>query len=348
MGTAFQPSPARAEKASSETQRPAVSDKSKAPNSNVSSPKKRRIPPDVPAGSFTSTAASTKPKRDPFFADRLKARSGERCELTGVTTEYGFVPEGAHIFGLATASHERAGHFWKLLCMFWEYPEVEDLRAACQKEINHMANGIFMNILAHRLWDQFDFYFEVVDASYQVCGKKAQYTIKIRFPKKQVHLINYSKPLMYRSDGRFIPVLIQDGDEFTFKTDNYHDCPLPDPNLLKIRALLTKCCFLKAGGESKDPYISPDLPPHEVWGHQGARLLDYGDYIYSDDESTADGSLTDEESTGYLDDQEMDSETPDRNLLVEAWLDTGAGKLVEGDVNEEGELASEDRTDGAE
>jgi hypothetical protein len=309
-------------------------------------PKRRKLPHSFSVGSVASTAASTKPKRDPFFADRLKTRSGERCELTGVTSDFGFIPEGAHIFGLATASDERAGNFWKLLYMFWRAPVVDDLRDACQKQINHMANGILMNILPHRLWDKFEFYFEVIDGSYQVSGNKAQYTIKIRFPKKVVDLINYSKLLRHRSDGSRVPYLIEDGDEIIFKTDNYHDCPLPDPNLLKIRALLTKCCFLKAGGKSNDLYLSPELLQQQVSVDLGAEVLDYRDYSYSDDESTEDGSLVEQENTGYLDDQEFDPDSPDDSLLVEAWL-YNDDNFVEGDLNDEGQMVREDSEHGA-
>jgi hypothetical protein len=358
LSTPFRPSLDSAVQSRIDTPCPTAGVKRHATDSMGPPAKKRKLPHSVSA-SVASAATSTKSKRDRKFGDKLKQRSGLRCELSGITKVDGFFPEGAHIFGLATGADERANWFWEVLYLFWPGLAVDALRETCRKYINHMANGISMDVKAHRLWDELEFYLEVLDDSYQVSGNKAQYSVKIRFPRSPVTVLSRWLPWTRMPSGRTVPMVFADGDEIIFKTDNYHDFPLPDPNLLKLRALLTKCCFLKAAGESQDAY---DLRQEHISGELRASPLNYGDYTFSDGSDSAEGysdysdvyeweseetSFPGKDSSSYVEDHVIGDDIEDSGLRVESWLDNIGSKLVEGDGNEDGELASQDGHDDA-
>jgi hypothetical protein len=215
------------------------------------------------------------------FRDTVNRRSGPRCELSGVTHKAGFSPEGARIFGLATIAYVRSDYFWDLLLLFWDSGVVDKLRNACRVYMNHMSNGIYMDCQAHALWDRRRYYLEVVKHSYKVSGNRAQYAVKIRFPWVFAPaIINGRKPVMEERDGRRHVHVLHDGDEIVLNTDHHGHCPLPDPNLLKIHALLIRCAFVDRQGKFEYGYRLNDL-----WRQKkvGDDLLDCGDSTESDE-----------------------------------------------------------------
>jgi hypothetical protein len=322
-----------------EMQRPSAGIKRNATDTIVPRPNKRQMTHVASEGSSGSQAASTTSKRDTHFIDKLKKRSGLLCELSGLTEKEGLIPEGAHIFGLATATDGRADYFWRLLQMFWGVAVVDGLRDACRKQINHMSNGILMDSRAHGLWDKLHFYLEVVDDSYQVSGKKAQYTVKMRFPRKPIALYNAWKPRTVAADG--IPDMqsFREGDEVIFKTDNYHDCPLPDPVLLKIRELVTQCAFLYAGGETDDVYLLAELRQKQISADLRADVLDYGDDTFSEGDDSEYGSFIEDVDDRYAyDEEEPDLDITEGSLRVGSWLENIDSNLVEGHPDVEDEM----------
>jgi hypothetical protein len=257
---------------------------------------------------------------DPKFPQRLKKRSGARCELSGRQQSSGLVTEGARIFGRATAAGDRAAVFWDLLYMFWGPAIVEELRNACTQHMNDMSNGITMDISTHRLYDQLHFYLEVLPDSYQVSGDKAQYTVKIRFPRSPIILYNHWKDTGHMADGTPGVALLTDGDEITFKTNDQKNCPLPDPVLLQLRGILTKCAFFHAGGDREDEILANQLRAEQLRATIKATGADYGDYTYSD-YLNEDEEIYDQ--PGIIDLYMLEAVPGDieSNIRVESWLE---------------------------
>jgi hypothetical protein len=268
-----------------------------------------------------STADTPETKRDPQFGEKLTKRSGGRCELTGRMEDVGLVTEGAHIFGLATATEGRSNIFWQLLYMFWDVDIVEALQKDCRDHINDVSNGISMNIMTHRLYDKLHFYLEVVPGSFLETDTTAQYTVKIRFPRSTVSLRNFWASQEHKADHAIYTRQFRDGDEITFKTDDLNNYPLPDPILLQLRAILTKCAFLQGGGEQEEVYLSNMLREEQIRAVSRAALIDYGDYNFSDEYDSEDEFGMDE--YGNRDRYEYCAPTANtsRSFLVESWLD---------------------------
>jgi hypothetical protein len=303
------------------TARPKLGTKRNATDSILPSPKLMKMTESSSTKGVETPAEHTGAARDPKFPERLKRRSGAQCELSGKQQSSGLVTEGAHIFGIATAAGDRAAVFWDLLLMFWGPSIVEELRNACIQHINDMSNGITMDISTHRLYDELQFYLEVLPGSYQVSGDKAQYTVKIRFPRSPITLYNHWIETVHLQDGRHSTVHFEDGDEVTFKTNDQKNCPLPDPVLLQLRGILTKCAFLRAGGEREDEILANELRAEQIRADLKATLIDYGDYTYSDDYLNEDEEMYD--PPGAIDLYTRDAVPGDTewNIRVESWLD---------------------------
>jgi hypothetical protein len=278
--------------------------------------------PKLTAASSQISAVSSQTLRDTKFGDKLKKRSGLKCELTGLTKDLGLVDEGAQIFGLATSATEPADKFWKLLYMFWDSELVDEVRAACRRHKNDMSNGIVMDIRPHRLWEKLYFYLEFVDGSYEKNGNQAEYTVTIRFPRSTVAVSNFWASQEDRTDGAIYTRQFRDGDKITFKTEDQTNCPLPDPILLQLRALITKCAFLRGGGEREERYLSDEDRQEQIYAALRATLIDYGDDTYSDEYESNESVLSDgyDHADLYEDDTEPDN--TDKKRRVESWIET--------------------------
>jgi hypothetical protein len=301
--------------------RPKLGTKRNATDSNLPPSKLMRMTDSASMKGVETLAEYPGAARDPKFPERLKKRSGARCELSGRQQSSGLETEGAHIFGIATAAGERATVFWDLLDMFWDPEIVEALRNACTQNINDMSNGITMECHTHRLYDQLDFYLEVLPDSYSVSGDKAQYTVKIRFPRSPIILYNHWKDTGHMSDGTPGVSLLTDGDEITFKTNDQKNCPLPDPVLLQVRGILTKCAFLRAGGDREDAILANELRAEQIRADLKATLIDYGDYTYSDDYFNEDEEMYDPPAAIDLYTHGAVPGDTEWNIRVESWLD---------------------------
>jgi hypothetical protein len=280
--------------------------------------------------------------RGPTFAQRLKRRSGNKCELSGRTQDMGLATDGAHIFGIQSSAGERAKAFWNLLYMFWNPLIVRKLRAACTQHINSMSNGITMDCSTHALYDQLRFYLEVLPDSYSVSGDKAQYTVKIRFPRSPIILYNHWKDTGHMSDGTPGVSLLTDGDEITFKTNDQKNCPLPDPVLLQVRAILTKCAFFRGGADREDEVMANELRGEEIRTEQNPASINNGHYSCSDED------LNDEEGLCARDREEKILEDEPRNEPISAaqkaaLIGNAHYPDSDEDLNEEEEMSDRNR-----
>jgi hypothetical protein len=309
------------------SERPKVDANTDATDSHLPHLRMMTMSDGASARRVVSTAGTTETKPDPQFGEKLTKRSGGRCELTGRMEDVGLVTEGAHIFGLATATEGRSDIFWQLLYMFWDVDIVEALQKDCRDHINDVSNGISMDIMTHRLYDKLHFYLEVVPGSFLETETTAQYSVKIRFPRSTISLNNFWASQEHTADDAIYTRQFRDGDEITFKTDDVKNYPLPDPILLQLRAILTKCAFLQGGGDQEEVYLSKMMLEEQAYLsnmmlEEQMRAVSRPDLIDSLDEydSEAEFGMGGYDSPDLYEYGAATANTG-RSLLVESWLD---------------------------
>jgi hypothetical protein len=329
------------------SQRPILGSKRRG-HTNSTSPVAKKVKLNKGGTARSGTTDAESVARSGAFAMKLRKRNGERCEVTGAAGDDGeFIPEGAHIFGLATAREFRSRFLWELLMMFWDSNVVNELQEACRTGVNYLSNGILMDIKAHRTFDNLHYYLEVMPDSYQATGNKAQYSVVVRFPRGVKRVINLGNTSFRTNDGEPLWCQMNDGDVITFKTTDQNQYPLPDAVLLHVRGILTQCAFFSAAGEGEDVYLLNEWRREQMRAKLQSAMFDNGDHTFPEDCYTSRDESSDDY---YLYDDKHPTMTgpggePPGNW-VESWLESIDFQPNEGDWGCDDDIGVEDHLTG--
>jgi hypothetical protein len=176
----------------------------------------------------------------------------------------------------------------------------------------------------HAIWDDLGFYIEPIRISETRSEEELQYTFK--WTCEELKVMNFWQPAGFLN-GRAVYDVIRDGQTISFTTMDKDRCPLPDPDMLYIRAVLTRASFPTGGssdteseqGDSERSVggLWEDEAESEV-GQSSQKMVGLARYMHEGKQRTAHEG-TRETDEGKMENEKKDNEKNNKEKTEAIW-----------------------------